>query len=109
MRLPVEMHSSKQLNETSFLLKQLKELAMALRSTNILRQLRHRSLPTVAGAARQQKADDIILSELAARRRGGETYAAMAMDLNRRGLRGDYGGRWYASSVRAALRRLEHK
>lgn len=46
-----------------------------------------------------------LLSELIVRRTRGESYAAIAIDLNRRGLRGRYGARWYTSSVRALIQR----
>jgi len=46
-----------------------------------------------------------LLSELVGRRTQGESYAAIALDLNRRGLRGRYGARWYTSSVRALIQR----
>ncbi|WP_440963996.1 recombinase family protein [Massilia sp. GER05] len=45
------------------------------------------------------------LPVLAARRASGETYAAIAADLNRRGIRGRYGARWYSASVWALLHR----
>ncbi|WP_162256946.1 recombinase family protein [Noviherbaspirillum sp. Root189] len=35
----------------------------------------------------------------------GETLGSIAQSLNRLGIRGRYGGRWYMASVRAVLRR----
>lgn len=52
------------------------------------------------------KVDGQLLSKLMAQRARGESYGAIATDLNRRGVRGRYGARWYASSVRALLKRV---
>lgn len=49
--------------------------------------------------------EDQLLPEIIARRARGESYSAIAIDLNRRGMRGGYGARWYASSVSLLMRR----
>jgi len=91
-----------------FMLRQLTELAMAMRPKR-----------SIGAALRIQKAQsdglavDIdftqvehrLLMELNTRRNSGESFAALAADLNRRGVRGRYGARWYTASVRAFLRR----
>ena len=46
---------------------------------------------------------DLLVSEVIARRARGESFAAIAADLNRRGVRGRHGARFYTSSVRALL------
>lgn len=53
----------------------------------------------------QQHYDELCFSVLSARRAKGETYGAIAADLNRRGLRGRNGGRWYGGSVWTLLHR----
>lgn len=90
-----------------FLRAQLSELAVAIRDTEVLRRFRQQPGCAVATAVQCEKADALVLGEFLARRREGESYAAIALDLNRRGLRGRNGARWYASSVRTVLQRLE--
>ncbi|NEX64674.1 recombinase family protein [Noviherbaspirillum galbum] len=43
------------------------------------------------------------MSDLKRRRALGESYSALAADLNQRGLRGPNGARWYTASVRTLL------
>lgn len=53
--------------------------------------------------------EDQLLPEIIARRARNESYFAIAIELNRRGVRGGYGARWYASSVSLLLRRALSK
>lgn len=46
-----------------------------------------------------------LLENINARRAKGESFASIAADLNKQGLTGRYGGRWYASSVWTYLQR----
>jgi hypothetical protein len=50
-----------------------------------------------------QPLTETVLSDLRRRRQLGESYSALAADLNQRGLRGPHGARWYTSSVRTLL------
>lgn len=43
--------------------------------------------------------------EIRSRINRGESFAAIARDLNSRGVRGRYGGRWYPASVQAFAKR----
>ena len=45
--------------------------------------------------------------EVARRFSMGESYNAIAHALNRKGLRGRYGGRWYGGTVRAVVGQLK--
>jgi hypothetical protein len=56
----------------------------------------------------QQHFDELCFSALSARRARGETYGAIAADLNRRGIRGRNGARWYGASVWTLLHRPSH-
>lgn len=83
--------------------KQLAELAEAMRT----RPVAGKSGITVGsgnyGEVRVTELYDILIPELASRRARGEPFASIAADLNRRGVRGHNGARFYASSVRALL------
>lgn len=46
-----------------------------------------------------------LLNKISAEREKGQSYAAIAAALNKQGLTGRYGGRWYASSVSRYLQR----
>lgn len=45
-----------------------------------------------------------VQHEIQLRRNKGESFHEIAVALNECGLRGPYGGRWYASSVRVAAK-----
>lgn len=96
-------------NEATFLLKQLLELADTLRTRQTSIPTRSNVVSERTDAIEYSRTIDCIRSELEVRRAGGESYAALAIDLNRRGLRGRYGGRWYTASVRALLQRNRSK
>ncbi|WP_082584238.1 recombinase family protein [Noviherbaspirillum sp. Root189] len=44
-----------------------------------------------------------VLARISQCRQRGKTFSAIASELNRQGLRGRNGARWYSSSVRAFL------
>jgi hypothetical protein len=46
-----------------------------------------------------------LLENINARRAKGESFASIAAELNKQGVTGGYGGRWYASSVWMYLQR----
>jgi hypothetical protein len=46
-----------------------------------------------------------LLGQINERRVGGESFSSIAAALNRKGISGNYGGRWYASSVREYMQR----
>lgn len=46
-----------------------------------------------------------ILQEISRRRSAGDSFARIAYALNKQGVRGEYGGRWYGTSVRNFIRR----
>ena len=46
-----------------------------------------------------------LLESINARRARGESFASIAAALNKQGVSGRYGGRWYAGSVWAYLQR----
>lgn len=46
-----------------------------------------------------------LLDEIRSRINRDESFAAIARDLNSRGVRGRYGGRWYPASVQAFAKR----
>lgn len=48
-----------------------------------------------------------VETEVARRFSMGESYNAIAHALNRQGLRGRYGGRWYGGTVRAVIGQLK--
>lgn len=81
--------------DTTFMLKQLTAIAEESE--------RQRSRAPDRRAMAEGDAPDLLV--LAARRASGETYAAIAADLNRRGIRGRYGARWYSASVWTLLHR----
>ena len=82
-----------------FLLKELTQLADALRASP------QGSRDAAAPARSLVQIPDI--PDLIARRAGGASYGALAADLNRRGIRGRYGARWYPSSVWVLLHRSD--
>jgi hypothetical protein len=91
--------------DSKFLLRELIELNEAWKNVRL-----HACANTVIDKkdirkARYHSLQGQLLSELIGRRTRGESYAAIAIDLNRRGLRGRYGARWYTSSVRALIQR----
>ena len=93
------------LEAAGFMLRQLTELAVAMRGKR--GRIPIRELPP---SVRPEEIDFIqveqgLLVELFKRRDSGESFAAIAADLNRRGVRGRYGARWYTASVRAFLHR----
>lgn len=99
------MSTREQRIEPTFMLKQLIELSDALQIRQVSGKLPQVSSSHIGSEGKVDTTCSDIGLELAARRAGGESYAAIAIDLNRRGLRGRYGGRWYTSSVRALLQR----
>lgn len=93
------------LEAAGFMLRQLTELAVAMRPKRGPRHVRR-----LQPAGRPDDIDFVqverrLLLELFMRRDSGESFAALAADLNRRGVRGRYGARWYTASVRAFLHR----
>jgi len=46
-----------------------------------------------------------VMAEIRKRQQRGESLSVIARGLNRDGLRGAYGGRWYAASVHAFIAR----
>lgn len=98
----------------SFMLQQLEELSSALREQHqdIKRTRQRRNkvkrsrIPpgtSKAQACLGQPLTEVVLSDLRKRRKLGESFSALAADLNHRGLRGPTGARWYTSSVRTLL------
>lgn len=72
--------------------------------------VRHRRLVVDHTAVKQsvqvtalQVAD--LLEKMITRRARGESFASIAADLNKQGVCGGYGCRWYAGSVRAYMQR----
>ncbi|OWW18161.1 hypothetical protein AYR66_03115 [Noviherbaspirillum denitrificans] len=61
-----------------------------------------RMKPAAPAATRQVLC---LLESIHASRAKGESFAAIAAELNKQGLTGPYGGRWYASSVWHYLQR----
>jgi len=47
-----------------------------------------------------------IAAEIITRRTRGDSYGVIAHELNRQGIAGRLGGRWYAASVRHYFRKL---
>lgn len=93
------MATSEKPADYSFMLRQLQELAEAMQGASAPEE------PDGQGRApaRQRDADELCFSALSARRARGESYGAIAADLNRRGIRGRYGARWYGASVWSLL------
>lgn len=98
----------------SFLLKQLEALSSALRKQHqeIKKPIGRVGTSASAGShfnrstinkRSRQRLNEMVLSDLKKRRALGETYSALAADLNQRGLRGPNGARWYTASVRILL------
>jgi hypothetical protein len=96
------------------MLKQLEELSAALLEQRQDNERARRRAKTsmrpklsLNRSESQERADqplsEIVLSDLRKRRQRGESYSALAADLNQRGLRGPNGARWYTSSVRMLL------
>lgn len=92
------MHAIQKPCDPFFMLKQLTELADMLNRP---------SSPPLGELVRTpcHAAPLPDFSVLSARRASGETYASIAADLNLRGIRARYGGRWYSASVWAFLHR----
>jgi hypothetical protein len=91
-----------------FMLRQLTELAMAMRPKRPIGGALHIQKAQPGGLAEDIDFTQVelwLLMELNTRRNSGESFAALAADLNRRGVRGRYGARWYTASVRAFLHR----
>jgi hypothetical protein len=86
-----------------FMFQQLSELAAAAKA---LQGRQRTGYPGKRESLPETIADELAISTLSARRASGETYAAIAADLNRRGLRGRNGARWYSSSVWVMLNRV---
>lgn len=59
----------------------------------------------VEGRLREVRAEARIVAEVIRRRQQGDTLASIADDLNRRGVAGKRGGRWYPSTVKYLLER----
>lgn len=59
----------------------------------------------IEGRLREVKAEARIVAEIIKRREAGESLAAIADDLNERGVPGKRGGRWHPSTVRYLLNR----
>lgn len=95
MGAPPAVTATDKPRDAAFMLEQLTALAEA----SAARPSRARGRPATATSGEPD------LLALAARRASGETYAAIAADLNRRGIRGRYGARWYSASVWTLLHR----
>ena len=97
------MPNSKMGVDDSFMLQQLVELTEALQArTTPLCGVFQESKSGRYGGSRQGLSDQLV-SELAERRAMGESYSALAADLNRRGMRSARGTRWYMTTVRDLL------
>ena len=59
----------------------------------------------VEGRLREVKAEAVIVAEILRRRDAGDTLAAIANDLNERGIVGKRGGSWHPSTVRYLVNR----
>jgi site-specific DNA recombinase len=59
----------------------------------------------VEGRLREIKGEALIVAEILRRRDAGDTLAAIAQDLNERGIVGKRGGRWHPSTVRYLVSR----
>ena len=59
-----------------------------------------------AGSGRGEGSEQLIAAEIIARRTRGDSFGAIARELNRRGHAGRYGGRWYGASVRHYFRKF---
>jgi hypothetical protein len=90
--------------DPTFMLKQLMAIAEASGAQQSGAP-EHSSRASISGQSTMHGLDASDLLVLAARRARGETYAAIAADLNRRGIRGGYGARWYSASVWTLLHR----
>lgn len=88
-----------------FMLRQLTELAAAMRANRGPIRVQEALPPGQPGDIDFIQVERRLLLELFTRRDSGESFAALAADLNRRGVRGRYGARWYTASVRAFLHR----
>ena len=93
------MSTSEKPVDYSFMLRQLQVLSEVMQAA-LLPDKQDGQGHTSAG---QQDADELCFSALSARRARGESYGAIAADLNRRGIRGRYGARWYGASVWSLL------
>lgn len=80
-----------------FLLRQLSELADALRGQPTSKRPRagSRAYQPWSNEKRQR-----LLRDMTARRTAGESFGCIAQALNELGVCGEHGGRWYAASVR---------
>lgn len=96
------------------MLEQLRESTAALHEQSLSNKKNNRSADNSINSgyglnrlesqkSTHQRLAEKILSEIKRRRALGESYSALAADLNNRGLRGPHGARWYTSSVRALL------
>ena len=93
----------------SFMLEQLTESSSALVEHQSRRAPDGRDIPR-PGDFRDPKQnmheqDGVDVQTLFARHANGETYAAIARDLNRRGIPARRGARWYTASVWMLLHR----
>ena len=88
-----------------FMLQQLLRDSVAGSATE--RQWRYGggSPDTKRGENAARSASKALLESINARRSRGESFASIAAVLNKQGISGAYGGRWYASSVSAYLQR----
>lgn len=97
------MSATEKSSNSSFMLQQLHQLAGAMRGQPLL--LNREGGATRSSGDGTREFDKLTLATLAARRANGATYAAIAADLNKRGIRGRYGARWYSASVWKLLNR----
>lgn len=95
--------------DAEFMLKQLMAFAKAWHAQRRPSQLDISQALINSCKPESCKVDSHLLSKLMAQRACGESYGAIAFDLNRRGVRGAYGARWYASSVRVLLQRVANQ
>ena len=49
-----------------------------------------------------------LFIDMTERRKAGDSFGTIAHALNRQGVRGKYGGRWYGATVRNFIRRMQN-
>lgn len=67
---------------------------------------KNRAVPK-SSAPFQKNFSDVVIELIVQKRMTGASYGFIARDLNRKGINGRYGARWYSASVRACLIRNE--
>jgi hypothetical protein len=85
---------------------QLSSLGEALRTQRVLK-LSGKSVTDIRPYCHYLNAADkaSIAAEISSRRARGDSYGSIARELNRKGLTGRNGGRWYTASVRAYVQK----